>query len=317
MSNQYSKALKSAKSGVILYFAVSALCLTATLVAQFLKLGFAETLCNFTGLVSIVIPVSVFMFHKTLTENEDKKTKLKLFPLSLVPISVFLLVKSIVSPLLDNHMVSVLLEGKTVNPDHAASLIGSLAGAVVGVAVSLIVSDRLCIKYLDFFYENKTLVFNKEYKLTKKWWFPIVAAIIVGSAFALLQSGVMFVVKSEPANGILKSILEAVEKASGFAVTFGFLNIAFKAIDKKTRVLFYPFVFLDSALSGFLSGVFSPVGTTVLKTFPTTFDNPSETIVAMLPSFGYYLVTFVIELALYIIIAKKLLGAFEAEEPQN
>lgn len=316
MANYSDSAIKKANLILLIYAFTSIIFNAVVIILQFNLNDFAKTIASLGGILSIFIPFSAIAFLNAVTDPSNKDIRLKLVPLAFVPAAIYEIAVTTFASFLGLFPVDKLFEGFSGDLKACAAALSSLLGAAVGIIALMTISKKLCLNYLEFFFRNPKLVFPKEYKLKNKWWFSVVAYIVWGVLSAIPRSLMYFVIHNNEVTGAIEKLFNAIDAIATLAIAYAFFNIAFNKIDKSTRKLFYPFITLDYILGTAITGAASPIWS-VLNNPSVLAESSSRAAKLSLLSMIYTGDLLIITTVLYIYIARKSLGAFEAKEIQS
>lgn len=258
------------------------------------------------GLPSLFLAIAnigvIVYCYEAFSRGLDKVTGERLLALAFVPTGVI----SIVSTVLFDLFTSFPAAEKT----GVFALVAGVITKSVGFALFFIWDKALIGKYVDFFFARRTLVFPPQFKIGKKWWFGFVASLIS----AIFSGGIFAVLGIFRRFSLATSSLN-VSTLTSFALTVAFFFLAFKSIDKETRKLFYPHIFVYSTLSSIVISIGTPLSTAIgsygekMIASGEGYNMIISLIPALLSTGGLLILSAIIA----IIIMKKTLIAFEKE----
>lgn len=313
MVNNYSPVIKKVNLCVILYAAATVLFNVFVILLQYKSGDFADFITPYGGILCLFIPLSAFVFLNSVADKNEKEIRLKLIPASFIPAVIYTVVENAVAALVALLPFEKLFNGCLGNPKGCAGALESIIGAVAGAAVLMAASKKLCSKYLEFFFANSKLIFQKEYRLKNKWWFSVAADIIWGVFSTLFTSVLYFAITSKSTAETIDKLVSAAGTVATLVLAYAFFNVAFRKIDKSMRKLFYPFIILESAIGTVLSGAASPIASLISKPTSSPPEEAMKTVASAFPMMIYLSVMFILSFAIYICVFKKSIGAFEQQ----
>ena len=216
------------KQSVLAYFAVTLV--TAGLTAALHGITAAEEILSIARVI-ISLVLIIYLFKRIVGFEQNKY---KSIPLLLLPLGVFVLINSVIKNIADMILGFI--------PLMLAHEVEDAIGFAVSSAITLVICITLITKYIEcyavLYEEKKALIFPKTFRLSSKWWFVIAGELVGGIVYASLSSLAAFAALH------LVYVFNAVGIIVEYAIIYGFFNAALKSIDKETRKLFLPNIFL-------------------------------------------------------------------------
>ncbi len=177
---------------------------------------------------AVIMVIALPLLFKTVVGFEQNK--FKSIPVLLLPLGIYSVIRS------------ALFEFASAVPTE----FGFVMSQTIRLAVSSVLALIICIfalktpieNYAALYEQKHTLVFAKEYRLKSKWWF-IVAGMLAASFFTSFVGTI-----GNYFGNVGHCIVSGINVIIYYLICFLFLNVALSNIDKHTRRLFLPNIFL-------------------------------------------------------------------------
>ena len=177
---------------------------------------------------AVITVIALPLLFKTVVGFEQNK--FKSIPVLLFPLGLYLVIRT------------ALFNFATAIPTQS----GYVMQHVIRLAASSVLALLICVfalknpieKYAALYEEKHTLVFPQQYGLHDKWWF-IVAGLFAASFFTSFVGTI-----GNYFGNTVHNIVSGISVIIYYLIFFLFFNIALSKIDKVTRWLFLPNVFL-------------------------------------------------------------------------
>ncbi|MBQ7202639.1 MAG: hypothetical protein IJS03_01335 [Eubacterium sp.] len=198
-----------------------------------------NTVDGIEGIASFVFVLLLFVTATILYKNivGFEQNKYKSIPLLLLPIGISKFTNDVFNYLLDMLKLT----------DNSA--INDAISAAATLIICLFAYSKLITGYSALYEEKSSLQFPVQYRLRTKWWFVIVGDLVGSIVIAMISTIFSF------AGAFLMPIVNALNIIILLAIVYAFFNIALKKIDKNTRKLFLPNIFLPTVASLALNSV--------------------------------------------------------------
>ena len=194
--------------------------------ALFKSVGAIIDILSFARAVIILIALPILF--KTVVAFEQNK--FKSIPVLLFPLGVYLLIRTALF-----EFANAIPTGSGYVMQHVIRL---AASSVLALLICVFALKNPIEKYAALYEEKHTLVFPQQYGLHGKWWF-LIAGMIAAQMFTNFTSSI-----GNYFGNTVHNILSGINVIIYYLIYFLFFNIALSKIDKGTRWLFLPNVFL-------------------------------------------------------------------------
>ncbi|MBQ9517741.1 MAG: hypothetical protein IJR60_06650 [Eubacterium sp.] len=295
------KLTKYYKQAVIVYAALAIIIAGVTALLHFVPS--IDDITAFARVVLLLVIITV-MFRKTVGFEQNKY---KSIPLLLLPVGLFSFTNSALYSLADlfsgfgDHLVNASVQ-------YAIT-------SVITLIICLLGYTKLVNRYAALYEEKSSLVFPREFRLKSKWWFLLVGDLVGGFVISIINTVSNF------AGAFLTPITNAIGIVLHLLIIYAFFNVALKSIDKNTRMLFVPNIFLIIIPTLFNYVIVFITALTPLKTSQeaasSILQNPTDTAVllkaltALAPSLIFNAAFSVLALVLCLYLCAKNFEAYE------
>lgn len=225
------------KKAVSAYYNVALV--TAGVSAALHDIDVVEEIASVARII-IAMLLLVNLFKKTVGFEQNK---FKSIPLLLLPLGVFSAINSMINNIVDSVFNAVIGFVPVTLPQEVENAIVFVISASITLCICLTLIKKYIERYATLYDEKSSLIFSKELRLSSKWWFIIAGELIGGIAYATLSLFSAFTIPGF--TGMFNAVGIIVE----YAIIYAIFNAALKTIDKETRKLFVPNIFLVTVAS--------------------------------------------------------------------